>query len=96
MRNLGDTRDEPNTTASSFGWKLYSAAWVRDVKGKDNLMKKLRTAAINLNPLECVKKTPPRLLLIIHRRHDPIVKVSNAHKLEKIAAEPKTLIIDDG
>lgn len=93
---LGDTRDELKTMASSIGWKIYSAAWVKDVRGKNNLMERLRAAADSLNPLECVKKIAPRPILIIHRKHDPMVNVSCAYRLEKNAVDPKTLIIDDG
>jgi dienelactone hydrolase len=93
---LGDTREELKTITSHVDWKIYSAVWVRDVKGKNNIIEKLRTAADSLNPLECVKKIAPRPVLIIHQKHDPMVKVSNAYELEKTAVEPKTLIIHNG
>lgn len=94
--SIGDTREELKQVSSQLVWKLYTALWVRDVRGIEGLFEKLRVAAENLNPVECIKRISPRPVLIIHRRHDPMMDIRHLYELERSALEPKTLILDEG
>ena len=94
--SIGDTREELKQKPTQLVWRLYSALWVKNVRGTEKLLEKLRVAAESLNPIECVKRISPRPVLIIHRRRDFNVAIRIAYELESSALDPKTLILDDG
>ena len=94
--SIGDVRAELDTFTGKLGWRLYNRLWVRDVRGNEDLINKLKKAADVLNPLELVKKISPRPILIIHRKGDPMVSINHAYSLEKNAFEPKMLVLAEG
>jgi hypothetical protein len=81
---------------SQLTWRFYAALWIKDVRGAENLLEKLKAAAEALNPVESIKHISPRPVLIIHRKHDPFVDLKQANELDRNALEPKTLIVDEG
>lgn len=48
------------------------------------------------DPVDALRRAPPRPLLVIHGRDDDITPVHLAHELFAAAPEPKTLLVVDG
>lgn len=94
--SIGDVREELETFTGRLGWWLYNRLWVKDVRGNEDIINKIKTAADFLNPLDCIKKVSPRPILIVHRKGDPMVSINHAYSLEKNAFEPKMFVIADG
>jgi len=69
---IGDVRDQVETLGFRITWRLYVALWVRNVRGTQGMYDKVKEAAIKLNPIDYLDRIPPRPLLIIHRRKDPM------------------------